>query len=191
MHFHSYLWIGDKAVFDKENTRRPPSRVEPTATSPPDVVDRYREAVAEWRVTAVPPLETKYWLVKPGKLIRGTWADPGEATRWLGERLAEHAPRFASWADRDSARLAGTVAYVAETLGWGGDVSLGYYLGRPSFLSLAVVMCSPNRAAPDLACPRGPGSRGAASGPVRPCLPAAGPNPAAEFTIKARSGSYW
>ncbi|MEU8582341.1 hypothetical protein [Streptomyces abikoensis] len=153
MHFHGYLWVGDKAVFDKESARRPPSHVEPTATSPPDVVDRYREAVAEWRVTAVPPLETKYWLVKPGKLIRGTWADPGEAIRWLGERLAEYAPRFASPADRDSAHLAETVAYAAETLGWGGDVSLGYYLGRPSFLSLSVVTCSPNRAGPDLDCP--------------------------------------
>lgn len=95
------------------------------------MVDRYKEAVAEWRVTDVPPLETK------------------------GERLAEHASRFVSRADRDSARLAGTVAYVTETLGWGGDVSLGYYLGRPSFLSLAVVTCSPNRAAPDLECPAG------------------------------------
>lgn len=153
MHFHGYLWVGDKAVFDKESTRRPPSRVEPTVTSPPDVVDRYREAVAEWRVTEVPPLETKYWLVKPRRLIRATRAHPKEAAQWLGERLAEHAPRFASRADGDSVRLAQRVAYAAETLGWGGDVSLGYYLGRPSFLSLAVVACSPNRADPEQECP--------------------------------------
>lgn len=37
--------------------------------------------------------------------------------------------------------------------GWGGDVSLGFYLERPAYLSLAVVTCSPNRAKPELACP--------------------------------------
>ncbi|MBT2385812.1 hypothetical protein [Streptomyces sp. ISL-11] len=153
MHFHGYVWVGDKTVFDKESVRRPPSSVEPTATSPADVVERYREAVAEWRVTEVPPLETAYWLAKPANLIRGTWGHPKEAAEWLGERLAEYAPRFASRTDRYTTGLARTVSYTAETLGWGGDVSLGYYLGRPLFLSLAVVTCSPNRAAPDRECP--------------------------------------
>ena len=35
------------------------------------------------------------------------------------------------------------------------NLSLGYYLERPVFLSLALVTCSPNRAAPDLRCPAG------------------------------------
>ncbi|MBF6053519.1 hypothetical protein AF335_03965 [Streptomyces eurocidicus] len=155
MHFHGYLWVGDKADFDKESVRRPPSPVEPTTTSPPDVVDRYRRAVAEWRVTDVPPLETAYWLVKPARLIRGTWEHPKPAAEWLGERLAEYAPRFASVQDRDTTRLAEKVSGSAGTLGRGGDVSLGYYLARPLFLSLAVVTCSPNRAAPGRECPAG------------------------------------
>ncbi|MEV6500920.1 hypothetical protein [Streptomyces prunicolor] len=31
--------------------------------------------------------------------------------------------------------------------------SYGFYLERPSYLSLALVTCSPNRAMPELACP--------------------------------------
>lgn len=157
LHFHGYLWVGDKAVFDKESARRPPPPLEPVSTSPPDVVDRYRQAVAEWRVSGVPPLETAYWLVKPAALIRGTWQHPKHAAEWLGERLAEYAPRFASNEDRDSTRLTEKVSGTVETLARGGDVSLGYYLGRPLFLSLAVVACSPNRAAPDRACPNDTG----------------------------------
>ncbi|MFF4222648.1 hypothetical protein ACFYZH_07235 [Streptomyces abikoensis] len=153
MHFHGYLWVGDKAVFDKESVRRPPSPVEPTMTSPPDVVERYREAVAEWRVTEVPPLETAYWLVKPAKVVRGTWERPKEAAEWLGHCLTSYAPRFAAQADQDTTMLTLRVTYAADTLSRGGDVSLGYYLGRPQFLSLALVTCSPNRALPDQPCP--------------------------------------
>lgn len=153
MHFHGYSWVGDKAVFDKESIRRPPSSVEPTPTSPPDVVERYREAVMEWRATGVPPLETAYWLLKPAKLIRGTWQHPKQAATWLSEQLDEYVPRFVSQADRNPIRLADKGSYATKTLGWGMDVSLGFYLGRPLFLSLAVVTCSPNRAIPEVACP--------------------------------------
>nr|WP_116215845.1 hypothetical protein [Streptomyces olivoreticuli] len=128
MHFHGYLWVGDKAVFDKESVRRA-------------------------RETEVPPLEAAHWLGKPAKLMHGSWQSPTEAARWVRERLTEYAPRFASASDRDAARLAGRVSCVAEMLEWGGDACLGYYLGRPLFLSLAVVSCSPNRAAPELDCP--------------------------------------
>ncbi|GCB48188.1 hypothetical protein [Streptomyces sp. NL15-2K] len=38
-------------------------------------------------------------------------------------------------------------------LDWGGDVSLGFYLERPFYLSVALVTCSPNLAHPELACP--------------------------------------
>lgn len=167
MHFHGYLWAGDKAVFDKESIRRPPSPVEPVGSSAPDLVERYRQAVAEWQVTGVPPLETAYWLVKPAKLIRGTWGHPKEAAEWLGERLAEYAPHFALPIGPE--RIADKVAYAAKTLGWGGDVSLGSYLRRPKFLSLALVTCSPNHAAPEQLCPAGePASASGADSELSP-----------------------
>lgn len=156
MHHHGYLWVGEKARFDTESLRRPAtSPAEPTPTSPPDVLERYRRAVAEFPVTDLPPIETALWLMKPSRLIRGTWEEPEDAADWLGRQLAEYAPRFASGQDADTGRLAVSVAAAVDRLGWGGDVSFGYYLRRPHFLCLSVVSCSPNRAAPALGCPAG------------------------------------
>ncbi|GHF94736.1 hypothetical protein GCM10018777_01000 [Streptomyces albogriseolus] len=90
---------------------------------------------------------------KPRSVVRGTWEEAKEAGAWLGERLAEYAPRFAAEHERDTARLARVVESAAERLHAGGDVSYGRYLERPSYLSLAVVTCSPNRALPGLPCP--------------------------------------
>ncbi|MBC2868786.1 hypothetical protein [Streptomyces mexicanus] len=153
MHHHAYLWTGPKARFDDEALRRPPHPDPPPAESRPEVIERYRQAAAEFRTADLPPLETAYWLVKPRSLVRGTWDEAKEAAAWLGERLAEYAPRFTCAADRDTARLARLVDAAAESLRSGADVSYGYYLDRPSYLSLAVVTCSPNRAKPELACP--------------------------------------
>ncbi|MFC4956478.1 hypothetical protein ACFPFX_09215 [Streptomyces mauvecolor] len=161
MHYHGYLWTGTKQRFDEEALRRPPH---PDPPPPPAgdedaagrrLAERYREVRAEFPVVDLPPLETAYWLIKPSRLVQGTWEEPKEAAGWLGERLTEYAPRFMSEADRDSTRLAILVNSAAENLGGGGDVSHGFYIERPSFLSLALVCCSPNKAQPDLACPLG------------------------------------
>ncbi|MFJ1592151.1 hypothetical protein ACIOD0_18130 [Kitasatospora albolonga] len=158
MHYHGYLWTGDKKRFDKEGHRRPPGAPPPPSTREDDtdgnrLDQRYREAVTEFRTGDLPPMETALWLTKPGRLVRGTWPEPKDAATWLGEQLAEYAPRFLSESDRDSTRLATLGNSAAEQLGWGRDVSHGFYLERPSFLSVALVCCSPNRAAPDMPCP--------------------------------------
>lgn len=153
MHHHAYLWTGPKARFDDEALRRPPHPDPPPAGSRPELIERYRLVAAEFRTADLPPLETAYWLVKPRSQVRGTWDEAKEAAAWLGERLAEYTPRFAAEGDRDTVRLAGLVDAAAERLRSGADVSYGCYLERPSYLSLAVVTCSPNRAAPELSCP--------------------------------------
>ncbi|MCX4881552.1 hypothetical protein [Streptomyces sp. NBC_00847] len=153
MHHHGYLWTGPKARFDQEALRRPPHPEPPPAGSKPELVQRYREVAAEFPASDLPPLETAYWLVKPRSLVRGTWTAPVEAAVWLSDRLTEYAPRFASEVQRDVRRLRAVVASAAERLGSGSDVSLGFYLERPSYLSLAVVTCSPNRATRELPCP--------------------------------------
>ncbi|UIX32434.1 hypothetical protein [Streptomyces sp. GQFP] len=153
MHHHGYLWTGPKHRFDQDALRRPPHPTPPPAGSRPELLQRYREVAAEFPVVDLPPLETAYWLIKPGSLVRGTWDEAKEAAAWLGERLAEYAPRFADERDRDITRLATLVASAAERLASGADVSLGHYLERPSYLSLAAVTCSPNRARPQLTCP--------------------------------------
>ncbi|MBT3153749.1 hypothetical protein HTV45_23250 [Streptomyces sp. CHD11] len=153
MHHHAYLWTGPKARFDDEALRRPPHPDPPPPGSRPELIDRYRQVAAEFRTSDLPPLETAYWLVKPRSLVRGTWDEAKEAAAWFGEQLAEYAPRFASAADRDTARLARLVDAAAERLCAGADISYGCYLERPSYLSLALLTCSPNRTTPELLCP--------------------------------------
>ncbi|MEV5979317.1 hypothetical protein [Streptomyces sp. NPDC052114] len=159
MHHHGFLWTGSRTRLGQEGHRRPPHPNPPPPPTGEDDTDghklnqRYREAAAEFRSGDLPPMETAFWLMKPPALIQETWGEPKEAAEWLGERLTEYAPRFMSDADRDSTRLAILVNSAAERLGWGGDVSHGFYLERPSFLSLALVCCSPNHAAPELGCP--------------------------------------
>nr|MDT0524485.1 hypothetical protein [Streptomyces sp. DSM 41633] len=67
MHYHGYLWTGDKKRFDKEGHRRPPGAPPPPPTGDNDtdghrLDQRYREAVAEFRTGDLPPMETALWL---------------------------------------------------------------------------------------------------------------------------------
>ena len=161
MHHHGYLWVGDKARFDQEGIRRP-APADPAPGCDPEVVRRHRHAAAEFRVSEVPPVETAHWLMKPAGLVRGTWEEPKEAAAWLEGQLVEYAPRFDSLQGREPERIACLVTSAADRLTWGGDVSVGVYLSRPLFLSLALVTCSPNRAAPTLPCPARWGDQGGA-----------------------------
>ncbi|WP_030610569.1 hypothetical protein [Streptomyces achromogenes] len=158
MHHHGYLWTGPKERFDNAALRRPPHPDPPPPPAPDDTAAerlyrRYREVSGEFPVVDLPPLETAHWLVKPRSLIRGSWDDPDAAAAWLEERLAEFAPRFTNSWERDTARLNALVDSAAERLRYGADVSLGAYLERPAFLSLAVVTCSPNLAIGNHPCP--------------------------------------
>lgn len=165
MHHHAYLWTGSKQRLDQEALRRPPYPEPPPAGSKPELVRRYREVAAGFPASDLPPLETAYWLIKPRSLVHGTWDEAKEAAAWLGERLAEYASRFVSDAERDIRHLALLVESAAERLGTGTDVSLGFYLERPSYLSLALVTCAPNRAKPELPCPLGRDTATAGSEP--------------------------
>ncbi|MCS0602540.1 hypothetical protein NX794_15155 [Streptomyces sp. LP11] len=158
MHHHGYLWAGPKEAFDNEALRRPPYSVPPPSwvTDDPSaerLFRRYREVAAAFPTVDLPPLETAYWLIKPSSLVRGTWREPKEAAAWMGERLGEFAHRFATDQERDPVRLARLGGSAIERLASGGDVSLGIYLERPCYLSVALVTCSPNRSMPGLACP--------------------------------------
>lgn len=142
-----------KERFDQEALRRPPHPDPHPAGSRTELIQRYREVAAEFPTSDLPPLETAYWLIKPRSSVRGTWRKAKEAAAWIAEHLAAYAHRFASERDRDTSRLARLVDAAAEQLHSGADVSYGFYLKRPAYLSLAVVTCSPIRAKPGLACP--------------------------------------
>ncbi|MFJ9814400.1 hypothetical protein ACIRU3_03860 [Streptomyces sp. NPDC101151] len=153
MHHHGYLWVGAKERFDQEALRRPPHPEPPPAGSKAELIQRYREVAAEFPTVDLPPLEPAHWLVKPRSLIRSTWDEAKDAAAWLGARVEEYAPRFSSEWERNFIDLALLANSVTEKLSSGADVSLGFYLERPSYLSLSVVTCSPNRSKPDIACP--------------------------------------
>ncbi|GHJ37307.1 hypothetical protein [Streptomyces sp. TS71-3] len=153
MHHHGYLWTGPKNRFDNEALRRPPHPEPPPAGAKPELIQRYREVAEEFPTPDLPPLETAYWLIKPRSLVRATSDDAKQAASWLHERLAEYAPRFASERDRDTSRLARLASAAAERLHSCADVSYGFYLERPTYLSLAMVTCSPNHSQPELPCP--------------------------------------
>ncbi len=153
MHHHGYLWTGPKARFDQEALRRPPHPEPPPPGSRPELIARYREVTAEFPVSDLPPLETAYWLLKPGSLVRGTWHSAQESAAWVRRQLDAFARRFAGEAQSGQRARDALVASVVERLAAGGDVSLGFYLERPAYLSLSLVTCSPNRARPELPCP--------------------------------------
>jgi hypothetical protein len=161
VHHHGYLWTGPKDRFDEEALRRPPHPEPPPPDSRPELVRRHRDVAATFPASELPPLETAYWLVKPRSLVRGTWDEARDAADWLAERLAEYAPRFTAGSGCGADSPGRHVASAVERLRAGGDVSLGFYLERPAYLSLALVTCSPNRARPELACPVGAHGPGA------------------------------
>ncbi|WP_405643397.1 hypothetical protein [Streptomyces uncialis] len=153
MHHHGYTWIGEKTAFDNEALRRPPHPHPPPPPLPADpaaqrLTERYREVVTAFTTTELPPIQTAHWLLKPSTLVHGTWTQPEEAVEWLRQQLAEPPHGLNTNTDPASWETASV-----ERLSWGGDISLGHYLGGTLFRSLAVVTCSPNRAAPELRCP--------------------------------------
>ncbi|MEU1281985.1 hypothetical protein [Streptomyces sp. NPDC005805] len=157
MHHHGYAWVGAKKAFDREFIRRPPGEA-PTPSSEQEVFARYREAVAEFPASGVPPIQTAHWLMKPPSLIRGTWHEPTKAGEWLALQLTDLAPRFDSVEDREASRLVLLVESAIKRLAWGGDVSLGHYVSGNAFHSVALVTCCPNKSAPELGCPASPQS---------------------------------
>lgn len=72
VHHHGYAWVGEKKTSDNESIRRPP----PEHASPVgiDAVsrERYRNTVADFPATGVPPIQTAHWLMKPASMVRGT-----------------------------------------------------------------------------------------------------------------------
>lgn len=87
MHHHGYAWLGEKQDFDEEGVRRPPGEP-PTAGSPQEVINRYRQAATDFPTSGMPPTQTAHWLMKPPSAIRGTWAESKEAGEWLSLQLA-------------------------------------------------------------------------------------------------------
>lgn len=162
-HWHGYgPWIGPPKVYAQEGNRRPAHPNGAPVPSGPDdkqtqrVLDRYREAAADFQNGTVPPLMTGHWLMKRSHAaIDRTWTDVSDAVVWLNKNYSENPPFERDDGKRAYSDLDGKIAYSREALRLGTDVSWVYYLQSQNLLSMQVVCC-PNHFHPDLACPLPP-----------------------------------
>lgn len=139
-HFHAYRWQGERRTYDQEADRRPATR----AGEPPS---------PGFLANPCTPVQVNHWLLRPAKAIAHTLDTPAAAAAWYRAELEAAAGSFASPQLAAPDRLSAHVEHVARTLRHGGDVSGGWYLRGTGYLTLDLIGCSPNRAAPDLPCP--------------------------------------
>ncbi|MGW2547643.1 hypothetical protein ACWC5I_43910 [Kitasatospora sp. NPDC001574] len=119
-HWHAYGWIGRERAESKSND------------------------------DDLPPMEVKYWLKKPRRLIRGTFHEIDKAVAWMADELAAY-PYPASYGSSDEVRLEFVRATLAQPTG--NDVVWGWYPNTSQYVSRALIACP--RHAGDIACPEG------------------------------------
>ncbi|MGW1225402.1 hypothetical protein [Streptomyces sp. NPDC001478] len=121
-----------------------------------DVLDRYREAAAEFQTGNVPPTMTGHWLMKKGQVSADrTWTDLGIALAWLTKKYEESPPYVRADGLVAYASLENKLEYATDVLPRGVDVTWVHYTAAKILISFSVVCC-PNRFHPDLPCPLPP-----------------------------------
>lgn len=135
MHFHAYLYRGPgEAIKPFDDARRP--------------------GTVEFQTAVVPPEATSAWLVKPVRMVKGTWDDPAEAVVWLSQHYIDIADlRMHLDRQREAPSPETMAANALDTLTRGNDVVWVWWLRGGGFIDLAVVCC-PNRDG-DGRCPLG------------------------------------
>ncbi|MCX3058567.1 hypothetical protein [Streptomyces beihaiensis] len=162
-HWHGYgPWVGDPKTYAQEGSRRPPHpNGPPSVTDPEDkkqqqVLDRYREAAAEFQTGNVPPTMTGYWLTKKSQTSADrTWADVDIALEWLTKKYEENPPFERADGLQAYSSLDTKLEYASDVLPFGVDVSWVYYTPAKNLMSFSVVCCL-NRFHPEIPCPLPP-----------------------------------
>jgi hypothetical protein len=162
-HWHGYgPWIGSPAVYAREGGRRPPHpQGAPSVSDPKDkkqveALDRYREAAAEFDSGSVPPTMTGYWLLKRNQTsLDRTWTTPEAVMAWLTKQYEANPPLTRTDGGTAYGSLDDKLAYAAEALPRGVDVTWAYYTPAQAIASYSVVCC-PNRFHPQTPCPLPP-----------------------------------
>lgn len=162
-HWHGYgPWTGPSPVYAREGGRRPPHpNGPPSVLNPEDkkqqqVLDRYREAAAEFQTGNVPPTMTGWWLTKRNHVSADrTWADMGIAIAWLTKQYEANLPFERADGLRAYNSLDSKLEYATDVLPCGVDVSWVYYMPSKNLIAFSVVCC-PNRFHPELPCPLPP-----------------------------------
>lgn len=161
-HWHGYgPWIGSPAVYHQEGNRRPPHPDPPPPAVDGDkqavrLLQRYREAGAEFYSSGLPPIMTGHWLVKRGQTAaERTWTDVTDAVGWLKQHYTDNPPFERPDGLQAYLPLDALIAYTYDALPRGVDSTWSHYTQGKSLLSMSVVCC-PNLFLPDVDCPLSP-----------------------------------
>ncbi|MEU3049936.1 hypothetical protein ABZ705_26085 [Streptomyces sp. NPDC006984] len=120
------------------------------------VLDRYREAAAEFQTGNVPPLMTGHWLLKKNQATADrTWTDVDPAMAWLTKHYEANLPYERTDDLQAYGSLENKLEYAVDVLPRGVDVSWVHYTASKNLWSVNVVCC-PNRFHPDIPCPLPP-----------------------------------
>ncbi|MEV3983594.1 hypothetical protein [Nonomuraea sp. NPDC049758] len=128
MHWHAYTWFGNGQDLKHEAERRP--------TSP------------DFPTSALPPMRTGDWLIKPRSRIAETFADAVKAGEWMAAAYAAQRP------DSDRIPVVERLVTSVDLLPRGVDVQWGEWLPGGRFITIGVICC-PNRHV-DHPCPQPP-----------------------------------
>ncbi|MFC4115458.1 hypothetical protein [Nonomuraea zeae] len=128
MHWHAYQWTGSGADRADEAKRRPAS---------PDFL-----------TSALPPMRTGDWLLKPASRIAATFYEVREACEWLASEYRRICGELLVF---ERVTLDERVEYALHALPGGVDVLWGEWLRSGRFATIAMICC-PNRHVPH-SCP--------------------------------------
>jgi hypothetical protein len=132
MHLHCYSWTGSGDDQRQEGERRP---LHPA-----------------FLASALPPMRTCDWLLKPRTRIESSPATVADALGWLTGRYQAVQSSFHLPEDEARIGLDFRLKLAQEALTGGVDVQWGIWLRAGRFITAGVVCCSPNRHAA-YACP--------------------------------------
>ncbi|WP_234438628.1 hypothetical protein [Streptomyces sp. NRRL S-340] len=117
------------------------------------ILQRYREVMAEFPTSNLPPMMSGHWLMKRNQAAHErTWTDATAALDWMVKHFLDNPPMQREDGRQAYASLDTRREYVLDVLPVGVDVSWVYY-NRPGNIVSLNLVCCPNRHHPDLTCP--------------------------------------
>ncbi|OII61231.1 hypothetical protein BJP40_06810 [Streptomyces sp. CC53] len=135
VHHHGYVWVGSGSEYGNDSQRRPLG--------------------TGFGSTSVAPIEPANWLLKPRKMIKGTFKDTGPALEWYSATVRQHLDRFDEKHIKEPGVLDSRLAAAREALEMERDVVGGWWgNGGSTFYAIHLIAC-PNFWRPEHPCPEG------------------------------------
>lgn len=162
MHYHGFKWYGDAKEFGKENLRDPGDWR--------DSEEAREFKTGRFLASGLPPMETGHALLQRGRVsAEQTWAEAGDAVKWLEDSCTAHPPsgqhkaHYATkartwdsdmpWSEDTYISLDARVKGALADLPLGNDVVWAWYRGETYYH--CAVICCPHRKFTGIPCPLG------------------------------------